>query len=424
MQRHRNANRFRRTSRRLAALSSNLSEHSSSSTPDITTSLARVHHHNSDNSSYDLQYGEQSFPTSSTSLEPDSDNSNYTYRIYNRFKGAWEDKEPEIPPPSLLTASHNEGPYDSDEVPSITHVAHRAAVCEYHRLQIYTNDTDSSYSPSNDSDSDSTGTFDTSDINDTDSNHSSITCELEPHRLRPPHPSQHGSPHTFDIDSTGDFPSPFDTTSDSTFEQYATQSEVSATSIHYPDQPNPMPRGYQPRTLPSITHLDVYDSARQLHRPTGDRTYQLQNVYLRVNTQKGTNYLHSVGYTCESSASSLSWPSLSTTTPLPPHTPSTSAPPSAPTVFKPARTSRPPVLNPVPLRFSTTVRGARKTVARKTITTYTNTDTTTTHVPRKLQPKARSIQQHTKRVRESNPNDSDDCTTAHRPLTFKTDPNK
>ena len=199
----------------------------------LGTSTATLQTHYNNNSENNLQPTVES-PTDNNYDTSDS-GSIYTIRVYNRLEGRWEEPRPlplrPIFPyrPEYLQWKQREEERLSTE-PHPTHSDwHRPFYCEYHRLRVYNNDTDSSFTdPSIYNENES----DTTDINesnytsepDSDSNFSdcsSITLEERVYQYWPDHDYNSGRIIEFEYDSTGDFPLAYSSKSDSQSSHYS-----------------------------------------------------------------------------------------------------------------------------------------------------------------------------------------------------------
>jgi hypothetical protein len=174
-----------------------------------------------------------------TSSDDSSNISVHTIKLYNRLEGRWETAEPSAlhhqqRHAQWLVAEENRRSTEPHPDHSNTN---RLSYVEYHRLQVYNNDTDSSYNTSSiyeSSTSNTTFSYETTDSNNTfTSECTSITWDGRTRRYYPDHYYNEGERMEIEYDSDGDFPFPYSSTSTSTSShrstsrstEYATQED-------------------------------------------------------------------------------------------------------------------------------------------------------------------------------------------------------
>lgn len=207
-------------------------------------------------------YDEIKEATSSDETSDDSI-SDCTIRLYNRLEGRWELPEPQPYHPQAVFDQY----YQEEDARLNTehHQVHneyeRNSYVEYHRLQVYNYDSsDSSFNTSNinDTESDTTDiSYDSTDSNNTYTSECTPITWLSRRRLYwPDHNYNTGPGIDFEIDSTGDFPISYCTTSITT-----TTSPSQNRSAGYATQPEEDNNHYGPgdRNIYIPRPPDIYD---------------------------------------------------------------------------------------------------------------------------------------------------------------------
>lgn len=251
---HRYRTRLRKTNRYYERLSLELQEnqdippHTRPTTELLGTPTTTLQTHYNNNSENKVQ-SPRELSADNNSNTSDS-GSVYTIRVYNWLEGHWEEPRP-LPlrptfpyQPEYLQWKQREEERLSTE-PHPTHPdRYRPFYCEYHRLRVYDNDTDSSFSNTSTHNKNKLDTTDSNESNytsepDNDSNFSdcsSITTGERVYQYCPDHDYNSGSIIDFEYDSTGDFPLAYLSKSDSQSSHHqSTQSAGYATQE--PDYP-------------------------------------------------------------------------------------------------------------------------------------------------------------------------------------------
>jgi hypothetical protein len=251
---HRYRTRLRKTNRYYERLSLELQQnqdippYTRPTTELLGTPTTTLQTHYNNNSENRVQSPTE-LSTDNNSNTSDS-GSVYTIRVYNRLEGRWEEPRP-LPlrptfpyQPEYLQWKQREEERLSTE-PHPTHPDRlRPFYCEHHRLRVYDNDTDSSFSNTstynkNKSDTTDSNESDYTSEPDSDSNFSdssSITIGERVYQYWQDHDFNSGRIIDFEYDSTGDFPLANSSKSDSQSSHHqSTQSAGYATQE--PDYP-------------------------------------------------------------------------------------------------------------------------------------------------------------------------------------------
>lgn len=233
---HRYRTRLRKTNRYYERLSlelqgyQNIPPYTRSTIEPPGTPTATTHTHHNNNSENNVQSPTES--STDTNNDTSDSGSVYTIRVYNRLEGRWEEPRPlPLQPvfpytPTYLQWLDQEEHRRSTE-PHPTHQEYkRPFYCEYHRLRVYDNNTDSSFSNINSTSSDTTDNNDDSTVTEDllNSEYPSNLFEGENPNYWPDINYTSERKIEFEIDSDGDFPSLEYTISNNTSSNHSSSS--------------------------------------------------------------------------------------------------------------------------------------------------------------------------------------------------------